>query len=403
MNPANLILPRHLHIGGGVIKNLPRILGTLGVTNPIILTDSFMSSCGNVNKLINQSHEGFPGISYGVFDGCIEDPSTDSVHAAVEAVKKGSHDSIIALGGGSPIDTAKAASVLSVYNGHMREYKAPFSFDKPGLPVIAIPTTAGTGSEVTKFTVISDSETHEKMLCMGSAYVPSAALVDYELTVSMPPRLTADTAIDSLTHALEAFVSRKRNGFSNFLSLAAMSTIPEWVVDAFDDPLNLNAREALMMASCQAGMAFSNSSVCLVHALSRPLGARFKIPHGLSNAILLPRVTEFSIQGAMNLYAECSYAMGMCQPEDTTDQEACRKLVEGLGALNWRLNVPKLKELGISPTEYREAIPTMAEEAIASGSHLNNPRVPTIDEIEDLYETVFDDVLFGLSDHEKMM
>jgi alcohol dehydrogenase len=311
------------------------------------------------------------------------------VSEAVEAISSGNHDLIIAVGGGSPIDTAKAASILARHGGSMKDYKAPFEMNKPGIPIVAIPTTAGTGSEVTKFTVVTDSDSGEKMLCMGPSYVPEAAIVDYQLTFSKPARLTADTAIDSLTHAIEAFVSKKRNPFSSVLAMTAMSLIPAHVVTAYREPNDAEAREALMLSATYAGIAFSNASVALVHGMSRPLGAHFHIPHGLSNAMLLPIITEWSIPGSPELYAECARAIGIAS-EESSDEEACQQLMMLLRSLCFHLEVPSLEQYGIDSHKYFSLIPLMAEQAIASGSPANNPRVPNVDQVEELYHKLWE-------------
>ncbi len=326
-----------------------------------------------------------------VFDRVIPDPTSDSVQDLVQEILKGKHDGIVALGGGSSIDTAKAAAVLARQSGKMRDFKVPRIVDCETIPVIAIPTTAGTGSEVTKFTVVTDSESQEKMLCSGPAFVPHTALVDYELTMNKPWRLTADTAIDSLTHAIESFVSKKRSGFTVPLSLAAMTTISQNVIQACENPQDKFARASLMLAATQAGIAFSNASVALVHGMSRPIGAHFHVPHGLSNAMLLPKVTEWSIPGAPELYAEVAFATGAVSEDVDNIENACKQLVMGLRLLNQKLKVPSLKQYGIEEGKFKSLIPLMAEQAVASGSHLNNPRVPTVDEIEDLYHEIYDE------------
>ena len=170
--------------------------------------------------------------------------------------------------------------MLHTHGGVMRDYKAPFLMDEPSMPIIAIPTTSGTGSEATKVTIITDSATDEKMLCVGVAYLPIAAILDYELTLTKPFRLTADTGIDAVCHAMEAFVSAKANPFADGLALSAMEKLGGALYTACHQPSDAVAREAMLLGSCQAGMAFSNSSVTLIHGMSRPLGARFHIPHG---------------------------------------------------------------------------------------------------------------------------
>ena len=253
--------------------------------------------------------------------------------------KRGNFDCLIGFGGGSPIDTAKAMAILAAGGGKMRDYKVPFAADKGALPVIAIPTTAGTGSECTRFTVITDTERDEKMLIAGLGALPLAAIVDYELTYSVPPRTTADTGVDSLTHALEAFVSKRANPFSDALAVSAMALIGQHIRTAYAEPRNAAAREGMMIGATQAGLAFSNASVALVHGMSRPIGAHFHVPHGLSNAMLLPAITRFSVGAAEARYAEAARRIGFAEERDT-DASAAAKLVAGLEALNKELAVP---------------------------------------------------------------
>jgi alcohol dehydrogenase class IV len=306
------------------------------------------------------------------------------VKAGLEYLGRGSHDCVIGLGGGSSIDTAKAIAVLAIHGGHMSDYKAPREMNLPGLPIIAIPTTAGTGSEATRFTIVTDEETSEKMLCIGLAYLPQVALVDFELTLTKPMRLTADTGVDSLTHAIEAYVSRRANSFADSFALSAMKSIWANLPKACFDPQNRDARESMMLAATQAGIAFSNSSVSLVHGMSRPIGAKFHVPHGMSNAMLLPSVTEFSLPGAAERYAECAKAMGVVSFAASVS-EAGERLVASLKELNKSLQVPTPEAYGISRKVWEESVPTMVEQAIASGSPANNPLIPTAQEIEKLY------------------
>jgi alcohol dehydrogenase class IV len=226
------------------------------------------------------------------------------------------------------------------------------------------------------------------MLIAGGTLLPNAAIVDYELTLSMPARLTADTGTDSLTHAIEAYVSRKANGFSDTFALAAMKTIWKELPTAFHEPGDRGAREAMMLASTLAGLAFSNASVALVHGMSRPIGVHFHVPHGLSNAMLLPAVTAFSVRESPKRYADCARTMGIADAKDS-DEAATAKLIEGLYRRNEELQVPSPQKYGISEERYFSLIPTMAAQALASGSPQNNPRVPSAEEISDLYRKVW--------------
>jgi alcohol dehydrogenase class IV len=384
---ARIALPRILRIGGGAFEETGQLLHSLGLHSPLLVTDGFFAKQGLVERL-NQILKQSSIDLVDVFSGSVPDPSTSSVDLGLAVLNNGTFDCVIGLGGGSSIDTAKAIAVLGVHGRKMRDYKAPHQQDVPGLPIVAIPTTAGTGSEATRFTIVTDEEGGEKMLCIGLAYLPTAAIVDYELTLSKPKRLTADTGVDSLTHAIEAYVSKLANPFADGFALTAMKAIWKNLPTAYFDPQNRPAREAMMLAATQAGIAFSNSSVALVHGMSRPIGARFHVPHGLSNAMLLPAVTRFSVAAAKARYADCARAMAIV-PEDADDDRATRTLVESLQNLNRQLAVPAPSQSGITESDWFGSLSTMAKQALASGSPANNPRVPTAEEIEELYREVW--------------
>ncbi len=383
---ATITMPRLLQIGGGALGEVAGVLARLGVKRPLIVTDRFMESSGVLAKLTDRLDQA--KLPWQVFADTVPDPTDTVVEAGAKCLQAGDYDCLMALGGGSPIDTAKAISVLAANGGKMRDYKVPNEIPKAGLPLIAIPTTAGTGSEVTRFTVITDTERDEKMLIMGLACCPAAAIVDYELTLTKPWRLTADTGIDSLTHAIEAYVSKRASPFTDGVARSAMALIARNLRTACREPDNRKAREAMMLGATQAGMAFSNSSVCLVHGMSRPIGAFFHVPHGLSNAMLLPEITAFSAPAALERYADCARAMGIAA-EGEGNQSAVARLLDELRALNADLKVPTPKDYGIDERRYHELMPTMASQALASGSPGNNPRVPTADEIVELYTRVY--------------
>jgi alcohol dehydrogenase class IV len=383
---ATITMPRQLYIGGGAVAEVVTALAQLGARRPLIVADRFIETSGILGRVTDRLDAA--GIPWEVFADTVPDPTTEVVEAGVQRLQAGAFDALIAVGGGSPIDTAKAMSVLAANGGEMRDYKVPNEIPRSGLPLIAIPTTAGTGSEVTRFTVITDSARDEKMLIMGLACCPAAAIVDYELTLSMPWRLTADTGLDSLTHAIEAYVSRKANPFTDGVARAAMGLIAKHIRLACRAPDDRAAREAMMSGATQAGMAFSNASVCLVHGMSRPIGAFFHVPHGLSNAMLLPEITAFSAPAALPRYADCARAMGIAGEEEG-DQSAVARLLDELRALNRDLEVPTPRTWGIDERRYLELLPVMASQALASGSPGNNPRVPSAEEIIDLYKRVY--------------
>ncbi|KAA0122038.1 iron-containing alcohol dehydrogenase [Methylobacterium sp. P1-11] len=383
---ASIALPRLMRVGAGASRLLPEVLGQLGLSRPFVVTDPYLAGSGRTDTLLERLTKA--GAKATIFSETVPDPTVASVEAALAALQAGDFDCVVGFGGGSPMDTAKAVAVLARHGGHMRDYKAPRQQDEPGLPIVAIPTTAGTGSEATRFTIVTDETSDEKMLCIGLAYLPVAALVDYELTLTKPKRLTADTGIDALTHAIEAYVSRKSNLFSDGLALQAMGLIAPNLRRVWTDPGDRAAREAMMLGATQAGIAFSNASVALVHGMSRPIGAHFHVAHGLSNAMLLPAVTAFSAPAAIDRYAACARAMRIAGP-DADDRSAVSALVAELEALNDDLDVPGPREYGIDPARWEALLPTMAAQALASGSPANNPVEPSAEEIVALYRRVW--------------
>lgn len=381
-----VILPRIMQLGARASESIPDVLSSLGCSRPLLITDKMMVQLGYAERI--QATLAASGLKVDIFADTVPEPTVASIQAGVDMASAGDYDSIIALGGGSPIDSAKAIGILAKLGGKMRDYKFPRNVTETGLPIIAVPTTAGTGSEVTRFTIITDEQNDEKMLCVGIGFMPVAALVDYHLTLSLPPRVTADTGLDALTHAIEAYVSQKANLYSDSQALAAMKLIAPNLRRAYHDGSDEEARESMMLGSTLAGVAFSSASVALVHGMSRPIGAFFHVPHGLSNAMLLPCVTAFSIPAAAERYTDCARAMGIATEQDSTEQ-ANTKLLAELQALNDELQVPTPEQFGIDRERFFELMPTMAQQALDSGSPGNNPRVPTIEQMVELYSSLW--------------
>ena len=385
---ASYVSPRAIRIGAGAVQQVAAVLAQFGLSRPLVVTDPWMVSSGTVEKALAPLRAA--GLAPAVFSETVPDPTDTVIEAGVKVLLAGDFDCLLGFGGGSPMDTAKAMAILAAApaGAKMRQFKVPAAADHGLVPVICIPTTAGTGSEATRFTVITDTETDEKMLIAGLGALPLAALVDYELTFSLPPRITADTGIDSFTHALEAFVSARANAQSDTWALSAMRLIGPNLRTAYHQPNNAAAREAMMLGATQAGLAFSNSSVALVHGMSRPIGAHFHVAHGLSNAMLLPAVTEYGLEAALDRYAEAGRALGVAQRADS-DAAAAEKLLAELRAWNDEMKVPTPQGYGIDRAKWEGLLPLMAEQALASGSPGNNPRVPDASEIVALYRRVY--------------
>jgi alcohol dehydrogenase class IV len=380
---ATIALPRLMRVGAGASSELGNILSQLGLSRPLIVTDKHLVELGKLEKLMGSLDSS--KVRATLFSDVVLDPTVASVEACLAFLRAGNYDCVVGFGGGSSMDTAKAVAVLAVHGGAMSSYKVPHIQDAPGLPIIAIPTTAGTGSETTRFTIISDEKTNEKMLCIGLGFLPTAALVDYEQSFSMPQDLTAATGLDALCHALEGYVSKKTHPFSQNIATQAMRAIAPNLRRAYADPSDRYAREAVMLGASLAGIAFSNSSVALIHGMARPIGAFFHVAHGLSVAMLMPAVIEFSAPADVLLYANAARAMGLAD-ESESSESAVNKLVNEFIAFNKDLKVPTPKSYGIDPARWTSLLGTMAEQALASGSPANNPRSASLEEMQQLYK-----------------
>jgi alcohol dehydrogenase class IV len=381
---ANFHVPSTIILGGGARREVAAQVQRLGAKRVLLVTDGGVVKLGVGQEIRSLLQEA--GFGVAVMDSVQPDPTDRNVDDGLALLKSERCEALVAVGGGSPIDAAKAISVLSANPGPLSRYVGYHQIPRGGVPLLAIPTTAGTGSEVTKVAVITDTQKDVKMMLLSVHLLPTVALVDYELTLSMPPGLTAAVGVDTLTHAIEAYVSRKANGLTDPLALSCVQLVAKHLRTAFRDPTNHEARAGMMLAACQGGMAFANSSVCLVHGMSRPIGAVFHVPHGLSNAVLLPTVTRFSWSAALERYAAIARLLGSCSP-DAPDAVAAQGLAEGLERLNADLQVPRLRDCrGVEEGKFRQLLAKMAADALASGSPQNNPRVPTPEEIIQLYE-----------------
>lgn len=358
----------------------------LGGTKALIVTDGNLTKMGFLSRI--EPSLTSEKIDYEVFDQVITEPTVDYVESGLDIYSRTKCDFIIALGGGSPIDTAKAISAMVSNSGSIQDYKGLDKIPSPGAPLIAIPTTAGTGSETSIFTIIADTRTNVKMLIGSPFLLPRVALVDPLLTVSSPPHITAATGIDALTHAIEAYVSVKAQPMSDVFALSAIKLLSENLRQAWANGDNLEARSLTMLGAFQAGVAFSNSSVALVHGMSRPIGAYFHVPHGLSNAVLLAPVVEFSIVGNPQRYFDIARAMGE-KVGRLTVMEGALRAVKAVQELIWDVKVPTLTALGVTREKLENVVGRMADDAIASGSPGNNPRKATREEIIELYWKTF--------------
>jgi alcohol dehydrogenase class IV len=387
MLPARtFIIPPVLITGSGSSEKVGEETKKLGAKKVLIVTDQVMVKVGIVDGIRKSLSDG--GIQFALYDKVATEPTVDFVTEGVSVFKKNKCEALVAVGGGSPIDTAKAISVMAANSGAIEQYKGLHNIPKKGPPVVAIPTTAGTGSEVTIFTIITDTKTDVKMLIGSIHCLPQVAIVDPLLTLSCPRGLTAAVGMDALTHAIEAYVSVKAQLMSDIFCLSAIELISGNLRQAWANGNNVEAREKTMLGALQAGIAFSNASVALVHGMSRPIGAYFHVPHGASNAALLGVVTEFSLMGNPLRYADIAQAMG----EDTlglSDMEAAQLAADAIQRLIKDIQIPPLRNLGVEGKKLEKLAPAMADAAIASGSPGNNPRQATKEEIIQLYRIAY--------------
>src|SRR5215471_9437534 len=379
--------PKVILTGGGCRVQAAELLISLNAERTLIVVDPYFSSADFVIEI--QSTLNVKGITNELFIDFQPDPTDQNVLSGADRFSKMRADSILAIGGGSALDVAKMIGVAAANPGPVSQFQGYHRVSNPGPPLVAVPTTAGTGSEATKVAVITDTTRNVKMMILDAKLMPATAIVDYELTMSMPKPLTAHVGVDALTHGIEAYVSRKANSLTDPVALSCVAKIQDNLQTAWADPGNQKAREAMSLAALQGGLAFTNSSVCLVHGMSRPLGLVFHLPHGLSNSVLLPTVTRFSWPGAEARYAEIARAIKLASGK-TSDDMACEALTDWLDRLNDDLKVPRLRECcGDDIDRFRASLKKMATDALESGSPQNNPIVPQVSEIEELFEAAW--------------
>ena len=379
-------MPKSVLYGRNSLEKLGEQSKKLG-KKAFIVTDTIMEKLGYVEKCMQQLNK--KGITVSTYNKVDAEPTNIHVLEALSLCKEEKCDFIIGIGGGSCIDAAKAVAVLYTNGGEVEDYvQKDIEIENNPLPLIAIPTTSGTGSEVTSVAVITNKKTDVKMMMKHPSFIPKVAIIDPVLTSSLPPQITAATGIDALCHAIEAYISKFSQPLTDVLALSAIESIMKYLRIAYEDGRNMEAREAMMIASLQAGIAFSNASVTLVHGMSRPVGALFHVPHGISNAILLPTVLEFTKTSAMKRLAKIGRSLNK-DLYSNSDEEVADYTLGEIKKLCFDLRIPNLKEYGIDEIEFENAISKMASDAIESGSPANNPRVPSYDEIKELYRECF--------------
>lgn len=384
---SEFCIPNSVFYGQNSLSQLGEQVKVYG-KKVLLISDRIIEKIGHVKTCQNILEEF--DVSYILYLDVNTEPTDLHVNEALQLCLKEQCDVIVAIGGGSCIDAAKAVAMLATNEGYIGDYMGgKTQIEKNPIPIIAIPTTAGTGSEVTNVTVITNTREDIKMMIKHPAFLPKVAIVDPMLTTSSPATVTAATGVDALCHAIEAYISRLAQPLTDTLALSAIEAILHNLKVAYEDGENTDAREKMAIASMQAGIAFSNASVTLIHGMSRPIGALFHVPHGVSNAMLLPAVLEFTKESAID---ELATIGRLISPESTTltDTELANLTINKIKKLCCDLNIPNMKRWGIDEQKFRQVLDKMATDAIASGSPANNPKVPTKHEIIDLYNYCYD-------------
>lgn len=366
-------------IGPGVIKELPATLLPLGISKVMVVTDQGIIKVGIYDKVKKILEEG--GLTVVLEDEVKPDPSIQLVDAIAAKARTAGVQGIIGLGGGSSIDSAKVAAALTGNEGSIREYLGVGILPKPGLPIFAIPTTAGTGSEVTYLSILSDLELETKK-GFGSPYImPKVAFLDPELTVGLPPQITAPTGMDALCHCVEAYTSANANYFSDPLAIKAIELIGANIREAYNNGANLEARENMLLGSLLAGLAFANAGVTAVHAFAYPLGGMFHVPHGMANSLMLPTIIKFNAPAMKDRFG---HVAELLTGRKGADWQVCIAEIEKLSS---DLNLPKnLKAIDIPESAIKPmSISVMDQTRLL----VNNPREVTQQDAFDIYTEAY--------------
>lgn len=378
------IVPGQIITGSGALDMAEATLGQLG-KKAMIVTDKVMIQLGNCEKVENALKN--QGVAYTIYSEVVGEPTDIMVENGLKLYKEEGCDFLVALGGGSPIDTMKAIGSLVVNGGSISDYMGKI-IDVEMPPMVAIPTTAGTGSEATQFTIITDTKKDIKMLLKGKVLMPSLAISDPQFTMTAPPKITAATGLDALCHAVEAYTSNKAQTLSDTFAMSAVKRIFKYLPTAFHDGKNEEARIQMAVAALEAGIAFNNASVTLIHGMSRPIGALFHVAHGLSNAMLLKECLTFALEGAYDRFADLGRAVGVATAEDS-DKEASEKFLAAVIALTEELETPTLEQFGIDKEAFFNVIEKMAYDAMDSGSPQNTRRAITQADVEQMYKNLW--------------
>jgi len=359
--------------GNGARFLAGRYASNLGGEHVFIVTDPGIMDTGLLDDLKSSMDD--EGLEYSVYHEVTPNPRDHEVMKGAEVFEAEECDIIVALGGGSPIDCAKAMGAVASNGMHVREFEGVDMIPVPSAPVICIPTTAGTGADVSQFAIIMDTERSVKMAIISKTMVPDAALIDPETTVTMDRELTAATGMDALAHAVEAYVSNASFHITDLNALDSIGIINRCLPVAVSEPENLDVRESMMLASLEAGLAFSNASLGLLHAMAHSLGGKLDIAHGEANALLLEHVMDFNFPAAKEKYSKIAGALGLRSASRDELTGYIRKFREDIGIGK------TLSDLGVTPDE----IPELAETSMNDPCIVTNPMKPRVEDVEEIF------------------
>jgi len=376
--------PTQIQFGAGSIGDLAKTVKNFNGSNVFLVVDPGLVEAGLITPITAPLKKA--KIPFTLYDNIDPEPGLKLADKGKKIAKKAGCDCVVGVGGGSAMDVAKAIAILLTNGGKAVDYLGLGLIKKPGVPKIMVPTSSGTGAEVTFTAVFINEKTGSKGGMNGDPLYPDAAILDPELTLSLPPHVTAFTGIDALTHALEAYTSTQAHSISEMYSLEAISLIADNLPAAYANGDNLEARSAMLMGSLLGGKALATAGVGLVHAMAYPMGGMFGIPHGLANAVLLPYVVEYNLIGDMEKFAILAEILGQ-NTDDLTLRESANLCVDALFTLNDDVGIPAtLKDLDIP----FDSIPEMAKIALTVTRPVeNNPRKPSLDDVIAIYETAF--------------
>jgi alcohol dehydrogenase class IV len=376
-------MPTRVECGNGISEKTGEIIKELGVTRVFIVTDKGVRAA-NLLEGIEKSLLSV-NLDYDIYDEVEPNPSVETIQRGTQYLKNHKSDAVLAVGGGSSIDAAKGIAVMATNSGNILDYEGVGKIEIPPLPIIAIPTTAGTGSEVTNATVVTNKETSFKLGVLSSYLFPNLAILDPALTLQLPQGITAATGMDALTHAIESYTSKAANPISEALAIRAIRMIGENLTKAYFVGTDIESREQMLVASMIAGAAFAQSRLGNVHAISHTLGGVFDIPHGIANAALLPFVMKFNLRACPEKYKDIAVALGN-DVSGLSTMQAAEKAIDSVIEMNQTMNIPlNIKELGVS----LDLLPKLVDDAMRSGNLFVNPRLTKPADIQLIIEKAY--------------